>query len=338
MARTTMLRGFRVREADPSRPFAIRDSLTEGDLLRLGTLPNCSEVPVPVARPLELPAWPNGAQAAVSLTFDVDAESPWLGVSLETGGPSAVREYNRLTTLSAGRFGVDRGLPRILELLAEHKIPATFYVPGHTAEQHPAAIEGIVEAGHEVAHHGHLHLRTDRVAPSAQREEIEQGLVALENCVGRPVGYRSPAWELTPATFDALCEYGFEYDSSLMGDDRPYIACLGERELVELPVHWSLDDWPYFSFFNNAGGVLMDADVPMRVWLEEFTSAQADGRHVTYTLHPEIIGRGYRFAAFRRFVESVAAHTPWFATHRELARLADSVREARTEAATDASS
>jgi peptidoglycan-N-acetylglucosamine deacetylase len=301
------------------------------------TLPSDSEVPFPTARALKLPAWPNGGPAAVSLTFDVDAESPWLGVALEAGGPSALREYDRLTTLSAGRFGIDRGLPRILQLLADHEIPATFYVPGHTAAQHPAAIEGIVEAGHEVAHHGYFHLRTDRVAPSAQREEIERGLAVLEHLVGRPAGYRSPAWELTPATFDALCEYGFEYDSSLMGDDRPYVACLRDRELVELPVHWSLDDWPYFSFFNNAGGALMNADVPMRVWLEEFMSAQADGRHVTYTLHPEIIGRGYRFAAFRRFVENVAAHAPWFTTHRDLARLADSVREDRVDRPSGAS-
>src|SRR2546429_384116 len=60
-----------------------------------------------MARPLTWPAWPDGAEAAVSLTFDVDAESAYHGRD----------EFrDRLTTMSAARFSVDRGLPRILDL------------------------------------------------------------------------------------------------------------------------------------------------------------------------------------------------------------------------------
>ena len=74
--------------------------------------------------------WPEGARCAVSLTFDVDAESGFLG-----DGPEYAR---RLTTLSEGRFGVVRGVPRILGLLRAHGLHATFFVPGDTAERHPA--------------------------------------------------------------------------------------------------------------------------------------------------------------------------------------------------------
>lgn len=160
--------------------------------------------------------WPAGAAVAVSFTFDVDAESGFLG-----DGPEYAR---RLTTLSEGRFGVVRGLPRILELLAAHAIPATFFVPGHTADAHPAAVRAILDGGHEVGHHGYLHLRTDRISLPEQRDEIERGLAALDR-VGapRPVGYRSPAWEMTEETFDLLAAAGFAYDSSCMGDDRPYV-------------------------------------------------------------------------------------------------------------------
>src|SRR4051794_28983140 len=76
--------------------------------------------------------WPGGAEVAVSLTFDVDAESGWLGSDPAYAG--------RLSTLSEGRFGVTRGLPRILEILDRHEIKATFYVPGDTAERHTEAI------------------------------------------------------------------------------------------------------------------------------------------------------------------------------------------------------
>lgn len=72
-------------------------------------------------------AWPNGARAAVAITFDVDAECGWLG--------EGERYRDRLTTLSEARFGAIRGLPRILEVLDEFDVPATFYVPGDTAER-----------------------------------------------------------------------------------------------------------------------------------------------------------------------------------------------------------
>src|SRR5580700_5357286 len=81
-------------------------------------------------QPAQFPAWPGDAEVAVALTFDLDGEAPWL-----SEGP----EYSRrLTLLSQGRFGPARGLGRILGLLAELDVTATFYVPGHTADQHPA--------------------------------------------------------------------------------------------------------------------------------------------------------------------------------------------------------
>ena len=86
--------------------------------------------------PARFPAWPGDAEVAVALTFDVDGEAPWL-----SEGPEYAR---RLTTLSQGRFGPARGLGRILTLLAGLDVTATFYVPGHTADQHPGAVEAIL--------------------------------------------------------------------------------------------------------------------------------------------------------------------------------------------------
>ncbi len=109
---------------------------------------------------------PEGMDVAVSLTFDVDAESGWLGEG---------DEYKtRLSTLSEGAYGVKRGLPRILEILGKHDIKGTFYVPGDTAERHTDAIKDVIAAGHEIGHHGYLHLRSDAIDATKQREEIER--------------------------------------------------------------------------------------------------------------------------------------------------------------------
>lgn len=262
---------------------------------------------------LTLPEWPGGADVAVSVTFDVDAECGYLGEGDEYA--------KRLTTLSEGRFSVVRGVPRILDLLADLEIPGTFYVPGDTAERHQSIIQRIVHKGHEVGHHGYMHLRSDRVSPAAQREEIERGFEALDRTIGeRPTGYRSASWELTPETFELLLEFGFEYDSSCMGDDRPYLEEHDGRSMLELPVHWSLDDWPYFAWNIDSGGNLADPEAFLRVWLTEFESALRDGRHVTYTMHPEVIGRGYRIELLRRFLEEIRERaTVWFASHRDVA-------------------
>lgn len=251
--------------------------------------------------------WPGNARAAVSLTFDVDAEAGWLGEGEEYA--------RRLTILSEGRYGVTRGVPRILELLARYDIPATFFVPGYTAEQHPALVETLLEAGHEIAHHGYLHLRSDHVSGADQRAEIDRGLEALQRAgAPRPVGYRSTSWELTPETFDLLIDRGFTYDSSCMGDDRPYVESWNGREILELPVHWSLDDWPRFGWNIDGGGNVADPAELRRCWIAEFESARAERRHTTFTMHPEVIGRPYRLVEFEQVVQHmVATGDVWFA-------------------------
>lgn len=252
--------------------------------------------------------WPGGHRVAVCLTFDVDAEAGFLG-----DGPQYAR---RLTTLSEGRFGVTRGLPRILDMLSRHHIPATFFIPGYTAEHHPDAVETVLAAGHEVAHHGHMHLRNDLVSGDEQRAEIELGLAALAAAgAPRPAGYRSPAWEMTPETFSLLIEHGFSYDSSCMGDDRPYLESCNGHQILELPVHWSLDDWPRFGWSIDHGGNVADTAELLQSWHAEFRAALAEERLVTYTMHPEVIGRAYRLAQLERLVEMMTqTGDVWFAT------------------------
>ena len=151
----------------------------------------------------------------------------------------------------------------------------------------------------------------------------ERGLAAFERHGIRPAGYRSPGWELTPETLGMLAELGFGYDSSLMADDRPYWQASGSVPLLELPGHWSLCDWPYFGWTPYHGGLLADPAAVERIWLDEYESARAERRVVTYTMHPEAIGRGYLARMLDRIVTAMAERgRPWFATHAELAALA----------------
>jgi peptidoglycan/xylan/chitin deacetylase (PgdA/CDA1 family) len=249
--------------------------------------------------------------AQLALTFDVDAESVWLAAS-----PDYER---RLSTLSEARYGVGRGLTRILELLERYEGVGTFYIPGSTAERHPAAVERIIAAGHVVGHHGHDHLKSHRIEAAEQRREIERGLAALDRFGITPGGYRSPAWELTPETLGLLGEHGFEWDSSLMEDDRPYEIEAGDRKLIELPVHWTLDDWPWFGWTEDGGGSLGDPDLVAGVWEAELKQAVEEERPLTITMHPEVIGRPHRLVALERALVIARASSVPIVSHATVA-------------------
>ena len=261
--------------------------------------------------------WPAGKRLAVSLSFDVDAEAGWLGE-----GEAYAR---RLTTLSEGRYGVVRGMPRILDLLKRLEIDATFFVPGYTAEQHPQLLPSILDAGHEVGHHGYLHLRSDKISTDEQREEIERGLEALaKGSAPKPAGYRSTSWELTPETLQLLLENEFDYDSSCMGDDRPYFEEHDNKQILELPIHWSLDDWPRYGWSIDTGGNMLDPAELISSWWAEYESAREEQRHLVLTMHPEVIGRPYRFRALEQLVSRMHEDgAAWFA---RLDRVAEHVR------------
>jgi peptidoglycan/xylan/chitin deacetylase (PgdA/CDA1 family) len=226
----------------------------------------------------------------VSVTVDVDGVA---GLACRAGGPWG------LTARSEHEY-VWRGLERVLEVLDRHAAAATFYVPGATVRERPAAFREIVAAGHELAHHGHDHLPTRTLDAAGEREELVRGIDALAAVGVAPRGYRSPGWELTPVTLALLPALGFAWDSSLMADERPYR--LGE--LVELPVHWRLDDVPYWQAYRDPREVLA-------IWTAEYDAA--DGAHLTYTIHPEHTGRGHRLS----LLDGLLDHTGPTITHSD---------------------
>lgn len=114
-------------------------------------------------------------------------------------------------------------MPRVLDVLDGTGIKGSFFIPGFTAELHPDVVGRIDAAGHEIGHHGYLHEQTDTLSDAHEEAVLVHGLKVLERLTGhRPVGYRSPGWELKPGSPDLLKRYGFVYDSSLMGNDIPY--------------------------------------------------------------------------------------------------------------------
>jgi polysaccharide deacetylase family protein (PEP-CTERM system associated) len=114
---------------------------------------------------------------------------------------------------------VERNTSRLIDLFAEHRMRATFFVLGWVARRVPALVRAIHAAGHEIASHGMSHELVYRQTPAQFRAEARESKALLEDLTGRPVrGYRAASYSITERSrwaLDVLVEEGFEYDSSI---------------------------------------------------------------------------------------------------------------------------
>lgn len=219
---------------------------------------------------------------------------------------------HRASLMSHQRYGPKVGVPRILDILRRMEVRATFFVPGATAERHPDALAAILDAGHEVGHHGYLHESLVGVDESTERKYLELGLDALERIGGVvPLGYRAPWWEATDRTRGLLSEYGFRYDTSFFDADAPYWVAVPKGQLLEVPVTWALDDWERYAFWPEVtgDGRIDRPSVVAESWFEEVEGLGAVGGTAVITMHPFLSGRPARAGALARLVERVRAET-----------------------------
>lgn len=106
-----------------------------------------------------------------------------------------------------------------------------------------------------------------------------------------------------------------------MGDDTPYVEQDGDHRILELPVQWILDDWPYFGYDLDTGGHLANPDAVFQIWSAEFDGLYAEGGYFMLTMHPEVSGRPHRIALLDRLIQHIKEKPGvWWATGREVAQ------------------
>jgi polysaccharide deacetylase family protein (PEP-CTERM system associated) len=161
---------------------------------------------------------------------------------------SAFAPYIRRQDWEARECRVERNVQRILELLAERDVKATFFTLGWIAERYPHLVRRIVEGGHELASHGYGHERASDLTPEAFSQDIQRAKGLLEDLGGAPVlGYRAPSFSIGTANlwaFDKLARAGYRYSSSIYPikhdhygmPDSPRFAYRVGAGLLEIPV------------------------------------------------------------------------------------------------------
>ena len=244
--------------------------------------------------------WSGDTRCVVMLGFDID------GVSSAINRNPASAHLPSL--MSMREYGPSVVTPRILDLLERYDLRASFYIPGFVAETHPDLVRDIDSRGHEIGHHGYMHEPPATLSREQEAEVLDRGIDILSGLTGKsPAGYRSPSWELSEHSLELLLDRDFIYDSSLMGDDIPYLVPVDDRTIVEIPVHWELDDAPYFNYAPalDMRPVMASPAQVYDVWSAGFEGAYHYGRAFTLTMHPYVIGRPGRLRMLERLIEYI---------------------------------
>lgn len=222
--------------------------------------------------------------------FSVDVEEFFHGTAFEPYVPRST--WAGLPRRSPGV------MDRLLDLLDEVEVRATFFIVGWLAELEPEMVRRCARAGHEIASHSWDHRTVTAQSPDAFRDSVRRNKALLEDLSGSAVtGFRAPSFSIIPGAewaFDVLLEEGYGYDSSLFpirghptygypeSPPDPHIIRRPAGTLVEIPAT-TLDiagrrlpasGGAYFRFF------------PYAYLRSAFRQAEDRGASATFYIHP----------------------------------------------------
>ena len=265
---------------------------------------------------------PEGKSIALTLTFDFDASSVWMS-SFGKTSPAY---------MSRGEYGACVAVPRILDLLDKYGLKTTFFVPGHTLETFPEAVQEILARGHEIGHHGYVHEDPTDLTADEEERILARGLESLDKLGVKPLGYRSPGFDFSANTLALLEKYGFAYDSSLMGNDfYPYHPAPVRvnfdkandygppSPVVEFPLSWYLDDFPHAEFVQFRTGMKPQSQI-FEIWktsLDYGLSCEQNAL-MDVAMHPQVSGRPHMIVMLEEFIQYALEKGAWIAPFRDV--------------------
>lgn len=217
---------------------------------------------------------------------------------------------------------------RILDILDEYRIKATFFVVGQNAENHPDVMNKISSRGHEVACHGWQHENIAQISKEEERERLLKTIHAIEKAIGkRPVGTRTAGGDLSANTLDLAWENGLIYDSSIRDNDLPYRLKKSkstEEGLVIVPSYYDMDDFHLFADYPGVPAYharMLSPQTGYEMWTTAFDGFYKFGLCYMTMFHPQIIGKPGCIMLLDRLLSYIKKFPRvWFATAEEIAR------------------
>jgi allantoinase len=280
-------------------------------------------------RKLPRVVWPDDAKVAVNVIVNYEEGSEY---SIPAGdgrneGLAEIpylmsAEHRDLNAESVYEFGARGGIVRLLNLLDEYGVKATFFAAAVAIERNPMVGDWIREAGHDVAGHGWRWIDQWTLDRDEERRHIEAAVESLTRTCGvRPTGWFS-RYSSSVSTRELLvAEGGFLYDSDSFADDLPYFVEVAGREHLVVPYTLLYNDGRFVlpQGFGSPGDFLET----LRRGLDELLREGRGGypKMMSIGLHPRWIGQAARTSALREFIEyALRQGDVWLARREDIAR------------------
>ena len=253
-------------------------------------------------------SWPDNRRIAVTLTFDFQGGEDVRPL------PNGTINHEQYTQ---AEYGPNTAIWRILRILEEEDVTATFLTCGGIAERYPDAVKAIAAQGHEVAGHGYHHEVARNLTREEEREVIGKASAMIQRISGgRPVGWRSCTQ--SPNSLELLMEHGYLWNSNSFSHDLPFLWEDGGRELVELPRQPFGDGRAYGH--NDSGNPEHALVIWKSLFDELYEESRREPSYCPFQIHPYVSGRPGRAKALRAIIQHMKkADGVWFATGSEVA-------------------
>ena len=280
------------------------------------------------ARPPKV-KWPGNTRLALNfvLNYEEDAENSVLhgdkaseAFLSEIVGAHALEGVRHMSMESLYEYGSRAGVWRILNLFARYKQPLTVYGVAMAMERNPAAVDVMLEAGHEIASHGWRWINYQYVPLEVEREHMQRAIEIHKRLTGeRPLGWYTG--RTSPNTRQLVVEDGgFLYDADDYNDDLPWYDTrhIGKNGKPQLVVPYTLD--ANDMRFATAQGFNTGDDF-FEYLKDSFDVLYAEGgRMMSVGLHCRLAGRPGRAAAVEKFIRYVRSKKVWITRRIDIAR------------------
>ncbi|MES5099227.1 polysaccharide deacetylase family protein [Agrobacterium sp. BA1120] len=255
-------------------------------------------------------AWPDGARIALSIVTHVQ-HFPLDMPSKPFKAPGALSmPYPDFRYYTNRDYGNRIGIFRVLKLLAEKELEASFAINGVIAKRYPALIDAVVRGGHEIIAHG---LDMGKVHHSGLGEDEENAIIAealslLREASGQKVeGWLSPGRAQGFNTPDLLARNGVAYSLDWANDDLPYEMQTKNGSLLAMPMAYETDDRVVADeYFQSEAEWVQQVKDRFDVLYRE--SAQYGGRVMSLPLHSWVSGMPYRVEYLREALDYILSH------------------------------
>ncbi len=274
-----------------------------------------------------MPKWnlPGDARIALSVVVNVE-EGSEMNITQGDRGPEVVDELGvalhkpvrNYANESNYLYGLKAGAPRIMKLLDDYKIQATFTAAAQALEKAPGLTQAIVDGGHEVCSHGWRWVHQYYMDEDKERDFIRKAVTSIKATTGsRPTGWLS-RYLLTDNTRRLLVEEGFTYHMDDFSGDQPFWDTDYEKPILILPYALDSNDMKMWTAPSLTPADWLQYAIDTFDWL--YREGADDPQMMSFGLHLRIIGRPGRIGYLEKFLQHVTAKPDvWIASRQAIA-------------------